>query len=288
MQRVFTITETGTTESGGVVNLAHVFSSFNRKYIPQVDKKGNAQLFHINVRSISDGANTVTLRTAPNSYVTKQATKAWHKAWRQQFSDAKIPIKSLGPYGQNLRVSLESSDTYLGSGEEDGSGEWTSSDVIITPAVDPGDNTNMETDKMVDKFKLHLCGATTSDGHEDVHRFTSAGMLTSWIDSRKKPSGLDGDSVTESQLVGTDNPLLHTRGRAFTTELLVEEVREFQAEEPPYDDALSEAVMVQGMLKSNADLIGERMVQVPLGLLQVSFTAACTLEFELLAITDME
>ena len=113
-------------------------------------------------------------------------------------------------------------------------------------------------------------------------------MIESWIDSRRKPTGLEADDVPESQLVGTDNPLLTARGAALHSERLVDEVREFQQEEPPYTDTISEAVMTQGILKSNADLIGERVVQVPLGLLQVEFTAACTLEFELLAITDME
>lgn len=288
MQRIFEITETGTTESGGIVNLAHVFSSYNRKYIPQIDKAGNAQLFHINVRSISSGANTVTLSTAPNSYVTKQAVKAWHKVWRKQYRDAGISMKSLGKYGQNLRVDLTASDNALGSGAEDGTGEWTRSEIITTASVDPGDSGTLATTEVVDSYYLHLTGASVSESTADTVRWTSAGMNASWIDSRRKPTGLDGDDVTESALVGTDNPLLTARGSALHTEALVDEVREFQQEEPPYGDGLQEDVMVQGILKSNADLIGERVVQVPCGLLQVDFTAACTLEFELLAITDME
>lgn len=288
MQRVFTITEANTNESGGVVNLAHLFSSYNRKYIPQVDKSGNAQLFHINVRSISSGANTVTLKTASNSYPTKQAVKAWHRVWRDQFRKAKIPIKSLGPYGQNLRVSLTSSDTALGSGDEDGTGEWTYSEVFVTPSVDPGDNNAITTGKLTDSYTLHLCGSSNFESSDETHRFTDVGMINSWIDSRRKPVGLDADDQVESAKFGTDNPLLHARGDSFKSERLVGEVREFQSEEPPYDDTISESVMTQGILKSNADLIGERVVQVPCGLLQVDFTAACTLEFELLAITDME
>jgi hypothetical protein len=288
MQRVFTITEADTSESGGVVNLAHLFSSYNRKYIPQVDKKGNAQLFHINVRSISSSSNTVTLKSASNSYPTKQAVKAWHRVWRDQFRKAKIPIKSLGKYGQNLRIALTSSDTALGSGNEDGTGEWTYSEVIVTPSVDPGDNSTITGHDLTDSYTLQLCGSSTWETADDTLRFTNVGMINTWIDSRRKPTGLDADDVTESALVGTDNPLLHARGDSFTSELLVEEVREFQSEEPPYDDSISESVITQGILKSNADLIGERVVQVPCGLLQVDFTAACTLEFELIAITDME
>lgn len=288
MQRIFEITETGTAESGGIVNLAHVLSSYNRKYIPQIDKRGNAQLFHINVRSISAGANTVTLKTAPNNYVTKQAVKSWHKVWRKQFRDAGISMKSLGKYGQNLRVDLTASDNYLGSGAEDGTGEWTRSEIITTPAADPGDSGGISAASAVDKYFLHLTGASVLSSHASTNQWTSAGMNSSWIDSRRKPTGLDGDDVTESALVGLDNPLLTARGNSFQSEALVEEVREYQQEEPPYGDGLHEGVMVQGILKSNADLIGERVVQVPCGLLQVDYTASCTLEFELLAITDME
>lgn len=288
MQRVFTITEADTSESGGVVNLAHLFSSYNRKYIPQVDKSGNAQLFHINVRSVSSAANTVTLKSAPNNYVTKQSTKQWHRVWRKQYRDAGISMKSLGKYGQNLRVDLTASDTALGSGNEDGVGEWTRSEIITTPSVDPGDSGTTNAAQLTDKYFLHLTGASVVENDVGTIRWTSAGMNSSWIDSRRKPTGLDADDATESALVGTDNPLLQARGSALQSETLVEEVREFQQEEPPYDDTISEGVVAQGILKSNADLIGERVVQVPLGLLQVDFTAACTLEFELLAITDME
>lgn len=287
MQRVFEITEADTSESGGVVNLAHVYSTYNRKYLPQVDKAGNAQVFHVIVRSVSAAANTVTLKSASNGYPTKQAVKAWHKVWRKQFRDANIPIKTLGKYGQNLRVDLEASDTLLGSGVEDGNGEWTRSEIINTPAADLGDSGTVTADNLTDSYFLHLTGSSVSESSAQTQRWTSAGMISSWINSRKKPTGLDADNATESALMSLDNPLMAARGSAFQSEKIVEEVREFQAEEPPYDDSTSEGLCVQGILKSNADLIGERLVQVPCGLLQVTFTAACTLEFELVAITDM-
>lgn len=287
MQRVHTITESGTSESGGVVNLAHVYSTLNRKYIPQVDKSGNAQLFTVIVRAISNTANKVTLKTATNAYPTRQAVKAWHKAWRKQYRDAGVSIKTLGKYGQNLRVDLTEDDVALGSALEDGEGEWTRTSMVTTASTDPGDSGTITAPELVDDYYLHLCNSTVVQTHADTVRFTSAGMIESWIDSRKKPQGIDAEDVQPSQLMGTNNPLVHARGQSLHSERLADEIRTLQEESPPYSDGNASLVTVQGTIKSNADLIGERMVQVPCGLLKIAFEAACTLEIELLDISDM-
>ena len=159
--------------------------------------------------------------------------------------------------------------------------------MVVNSSIDPGDTGTLGANEVVDEYFLHLTGSTAVQSTGDTVRFDSAGMIESWLDSRRTPQGIDSETIQESQKVGTDNPLIHARGRSLASEDIVDEVRTFQAESPPYSDGNAALVTVQGTLKSNADLIGERVVQVPCGLLKIAFEAACTLEIELLDISDM-
>ena len=96
MQLVHRITESSAA-SGARINMAHVLSSMNRKMIPPVNNKGVPQLFHFKVEVRSASAQLTTLKTASNSYVTKQAVKAWYRVWRKSLRDAGVTLKDLGP-----------------------------------------------------------------------------------------------------------------------------------------------------------------------------------------------
>jgi hypothetical protein len=120
MQIVHEITESA-AQSAKLFNAAHVYSSLNRKMIPPVDSKGIAQAFALNIKVYSGGANTATFSTASNSYVTKQAVKAWFRLWASKLKDAGVTMKDLGPYGRVFKPRLNATDSNLGSGSEAGS-----------------------------------------------------------------------------------------------------------------------------------------------------------------------
>lgn len=284
MQLVHEVTEASAV-SNKLFNGAHVFSSLNRKMIAPVDNQGNAQVFALRVQVFSDDANTVTLETAGNSYVTKQAVKSWYRAWRKGFSDSGITMKDLGPYGRVFKPRLEATQSLYGSAGEVGRGEWNYSDMVVTP---PGTGSGATTgNELTDQYTLHLIGSSVVDADADTRRFTSAGMIESWIGSRRSTTGTDSDDVPASKIFDQDNPLLLARGNALHSELQLDEVRDLQADEPPYDNQDFDGLYTQAKIKTNADLTSHADVLAPLGFVKVSATAACTILFTLVGISDM-
>lgn len=288
MQIVQHITESGAV-TNEVYNAAHVFSRMNRKMIAPVDSGGNAQAFGLNVQVISSAANTVTLSTASNSYVTKQAVKAWFRVWKKSMNDAGYSLKDLGPYGRVFKPRLEASETLLG-GPGSHTGEWNYTEIITTaPSNQTSDQ--VESIDLVDSYTLSLCGDTTSEsGGSETVKFTNVGMIDSWLGSRKKYAGADNtdnSEVQEDLLFDADNPLLLARGRELTGTMLLNEIRDTQKDEPPYVDAEYKDPFVQAKIQTDANQTGVVDIVAPLGLVKVTTTAACTLVFTLTGIGDM-
>ena len=286
MQIVHEITEAGAV-SGQLFNAAHVYSSLNRKMIAPVDSQGIAQAFALNIKVYSDAANTATFATASNSYVTKQAIKAWFRIWKQKFTEQGHSMKDLGPYGRVFKPRLNASDSSFGSAGEVGRGEWNYSDIVTAPAA-TGSST-VQPLELIDQYPLHLLGSSvledTSD--DDTRQYTSVAMIESWLGSRKKHIGQESDDVPESLVFDQDNPLLLARGGSITSEMLLDEVRDLQKDEPPYDEQDFNGSYVQAKVKTNADLMGECDIIAPCGLVEVTTTAAATVIFTLVGIGDM-
>lgn len=286
MQIVHEITESSSA-SQKLFNAAHVYSSLNRKMIEPVDSQGNAQAFALNVKVYSEAANTATFETASNSYVTKQAVKAWHRVWKQKLTDAGVSMKDLGPYGRVFKPRLQATESLLGSAAETGRGEWNYSDIVTVPGVSVVGNYGLESEDVVDQYSLHLIGSSTDDSSDETRKFTSVGMIESWLGSRKQMIGNDSDSVPESLAFDQDNPLLLARGGDLTSEMMLDEVRDLQKDEPPYDNQDFDGLYTQGKATSNANLMAQCDIIAPCGLVRVTTTAACTLIFTLVGIGDM-
>lgn len=283
MQIVHEVTESG-AQADKLFNAAHVYSSLNRKMIAPVDSQGNPQLFGLRVQVYSDAANTVTLSTASNSYVTKQAIKSWFKVWRKKFTDDSISMNDLGPYGRVFKPRLEASEALFGSAGEVGRGEWNYSDVVQTAPITGGSTlTGVE---LQDQFALSICGSTTFDSG-DGRRFVNVGMIESWLDSRKRPIGLTADDVPASLSIAADNPLVLSRGGHLHSETLLDEVIDLQKDEPPYDNQDFDDVYTQAIVKTDANLSAAADIVAPCGLVKVTTTASCTVLFTLVGITDM-
>lgn len=270
-------------------NAAHVYSSLNRKMIGPVDAQGNAQAFALNVKVYSDAANTATIKTAGNSYVTKQAVKAWFRVWKQKFTEQGHSMKDLGPYGRVFKPRFRASDSSYGNAAEVGRGEWNYSDLVTVPAAGDSATAGVEGLDLTDQYLLHLIGDSVSESAGDeTRKFTSVGMINSWLGSRKQPIGGDGtSSVPEDLVFDQDNPLLLARGGSVSSEMLLDEVRDLQKDEPPYDEQDFDGLYTQALVKTNADLYGECDILAPCGFVDVTTTAACTLVFTLVGIGDM-
>ena len=285
MQIVHEVTEGAV--SGQLFNAAHVYSSLNRKMIEPVDSQGNAQAFALNIKVYSDGANTATFKTASNSYVTKQAVKQWFRVWKKRINDAGYSMKDLGPYGRVFKPRLNASDTTFGSGGEIGRGEWNYSDIVtVAPQIGSASITAQE---LVDQYSLHLMGSSVREdtGDDDTVQYTSVGMISSWLGSRRKTIGQEADNVPESLVFNLTNPLLMTRQGDISSKRLLDEVRDLQKDEAPYDEQDFDSTYTQALVKTNADLYGECDIIAPCGLVEVTTTAACTVIFTLVGIGDM-
>lgn len=288
MQIVHEVTETSGV-TGELFNAAHVYSSLNRKMIQPVDSQGNALAFGLNIKVYSGGANTATFKTASNSYVTKQAIKQWYRVWLSKLREAGVSLKDLGPYGRVFKPRLNVNDSTFGSAAEVGRGIWNYTD-MVTVAPGAGSATPSG-DDLSDHYKLHLLGSTVQSAEDDTRRYSSVGMIESWLGSRKKRLGADdntgGDSVDEDLVFDQDNPLLLARGGNAASERMLDEVREMQKEEPPYTESDFTSAYTQALVKTNADLYAECDIVAPCGLVSVTTTAACTVVFTLTGIGDM-
>ena len=262
--------------------------------IAPVDAQGNAQAFALNIKVYSDAANTATFATASNSYVTKQAVKQWFRVWKKSITDSGTSMGDLGPYGRVFKPRLAASESGFGSAGELGRGEWNYSDMVVTAPTDIGNSGDLEAPDLIDQYSLHLVGSTvaTTGAGDETKKFTSVGMIESWLDSRKKPLGADDsslsdDSVDEDLVFGQDNPLLLARGGSVHSKLMLDEIRDLQKDEPPYTEADFAGTYTQAIVKSNADLYGECDIIAPCGLVNVTTTAAATVVFTLVGIGDM-
>lgn len=254
-----------------------------------VDSQGNAQAFALNIKVYSDGGNTATFKTASNSYVTKQAVKSWYRVWLSKLREAGVSLKDLGPYGRVFKPRLNASDSSFGSAGEAGRGTWNYTDMVT---VAPGaGSANPSGNDLSDLYTLHLLGSTVQSAEDDTRRYTSVGMIESWLGSRKKPLGADdntgGDTIDEDLVFDQDNPLLLARGGNAASERMLDEVREMQKEEPPYTESDFTSAYTQALVKTNADLYAECDIVAPCGLVSVTTTAACTVVFTLVGIGDM-
>ena len=288
MQIVHEVTESGAV-SGVLFNAAHVYSSLNRKMIAPVDKAGNAQAFALNVKVLSSAANTATFETASNSYVTKQAVKQWFRVWASNLKDAGVSMKDLGPYGSVFKPRYLQSISNFGSAGEIGRGEWNYSDIVQTAPITGG--STLTGTEVSDQYSLSLLGSTVLDTSGDGRRFENVGMIESWLNSRKKPLGADDnsldDSVDDDLVFGQDNPLLLARGGGLHSEMMLDEVRDLQKDEPPYTEADFIGHYTQAVVQTDANLMAECDIIAPCGFVRVTTTAAATVLFTLVGIGDM-
>ena len=298
-------------------NMPKLMGSINRKEYTNVDNQGNAQLYTIGMRVVGTKCEAL-VTTAPNTYVTRRAVKAWHDARVLMYKRAGISMKSLG-YGRSLRpyldVNHENGTTVeidsevsatLGITPSYQGDEWTySRAAVTTPQEEAGGGTIRQYD-MVDTYSFTLLGNSVvesdtaespdaSGDESDQDSFVSVGMIAEWLGSfKKKPSVTAG----QYEAIGSDNALLQLRSQqAADKEEVLELASDAQQENRPWDldnssgqySALVGAAWVQSVNDSQYVVF-----QAPCGLFNLSLqntsgTDPETLRvvFDVLSIEDM-
>jgi hypothetical protein len=259
-----------------------IFSKFNRKQYHQVDSKGNAQVYLLKITQASyTGADQGDVRsnisTAPNTYVTKQAVKAWHKARVAMFDKAGIKMKTLSPYTRNLRMEL---DTGAPAGGTDAAELVTGSPELST-MVNAGQfdeaNTGAVTgDDLVDTYTLHLLDDHVVTQTAETTKYTSVGVNQSWLDARRKPYQVADLSLETGMSATTvqhgENPLFEARALSGIAEEIVAVAQDEQIQPPPWSDGDQTGLIAAAAMYTANNSIQEVIVEVPCGLMKANFT----------------
>ena len=302
-----------------VYNLPKLMSSANRKEFKNIDDSGNAQLYTIGMRLYGSDLQVVA-GTAPNTYVTRRAVKAWHDARVKMYKRAGISMKSLG-YGRTLRPYLDVNhengtsteiDTEVDLVGTDASGiqpgytgdEWTySRAAVATPMEAASGSNDLRPYDLVDTYSFTLCGDSISEdatpddpdesgGQTDQDHFVSVGMLKEWLGSFKKKS-IPGASTTTT--TDDDNALLQLSSQqGADKEEVLELAQDSQMEVRPWDlgGSTHYSVTVQGYFQAQTGESSYQVMQVPCGLLQLVFANGATaqgarFDIDVLDIQDM-
>lgn len=304
-----------------VLNLPKLMSSANRKEYRNVDNQGNAQVYTIGMRIYGTNCDSV-VGTAPNTYVTRRAVKAWHDARMKMYKRAGISMKSLG-YGRSLRpyldVSHENGTTTEIDSETSHSGtsasgitphftgdEWTySRAVVATPAEEAGSATRIDVRDLTDTYTFTLCDASVNEVHSsqsgtdssgdvsDQDSFKSVGMLKEWLGSFKKKVQAGASAV---QNVDSDNALLQLISQqGADKEEVLELVYENQSEVRPWDlgGSTHYSESAQAFARSVSGESSYVIFQAPCGLFNIHFVnnhgsaEGVKYDLEVLDISDM-
>lgn len=297
-----------------VFNMAKLMSSANRtSEYRNVDGAGNAQMYTIGMKVTATKAHAL-VSTAPPTYVTKNAVKAWHDARVKMYKRAGVSMKDLG-YGRYLRpyldVNHENGTTTEIDTENSGGNsitprftgdEWTySRAAVATPMEDVYASGDMHVGDLVDTYSFTLCGDSISedstaddpDGSSaevDQDSFVSVGMLKEWLDSFRKSRKGSGTA----EIIDADNALLRlAAGQGADSEEVLELVEDAQYELRPWD--IDGDTHYSNTYAGLCRALGESsyiVFQAPCGLFQVitqSEAAAETVytEFDVLNVRDM-
>ena len=313
---------TTATTLSRVYNAPKLMGSVNRKEYRNVDNQGNAQLYTIGMKVFATGAN-VGVNTAPNTYVTRRAVKAWHDARVMMYKRAGVSLKSLG-YGRSLRpyldvnhengttteIDSESDLNADGEGSPAASGitpyytgdAWTYSRAAVATPMENTPTDGVQVRDLVDTYSFTLCDASvvedsTADSPDesgaasDQDSFVSVGMLKEWL-------GSFGKRTTKSSTLTAlddDNALLQLRSQqGADKEEVLELAMDAQNEVRPWDlgGATHYTTKFAGYLRSVTSESTYIVFQAPCGLFNVdfeNFAAAGEIhyEFEVLDISDM-
>lgn len=183
---------------------------------------------------------SMTINTAPNTWVTRTAIKRGFRMWqrmvRQHTSEAGIRLSQLEGKWADWKVYLDAAHQGAGATfPRDGStpgqplsanGEWAysryvSEDVDWSALPAPG------ADRNADEFYAHIVGAHSGASPNWI----SVGLINSWLDSRPQPQA--EPNISPSMGIG-DDPLTAIFDEADAQDEVLENLTD-DNDYPPYD-----------------------------------------------------
>lgn len=297
-----------------VLNMPKLMSGINRRTFHNVDEQGNAQLYTLAISAQGIDAEGVVW-SAPNTYYTRKAVKAWHRARVKMFKRAGISMKSLTPYARTLRPYLDvnhengtttelDTETSVSGGIVPSSvGEWNYSSAAVTvPAEEAsqGDGVDVRVLDLVDTYRWTIMGDnvveatddSNSNAPADQDSWVSVGMIYSWLSSFANRS----DSAETTDMTDfDDNPLRQLLSDSISSEEVLEIAEDIEKEDPPWDrdGSYYQTAYNYEFVSSTQQQGNSKIIQVPCGLLNVTLenahseTDAVALNIEVLDIQDM-
>ena len=261
-----------------------------------MDYSGNAQLYTIGLKLFGTNAD-VEIYTAPNTYCTARAVKAWHDARVKMFKRAGIKMKDLG-YGRSLRPYLTVNHENGTTNEMDTESanltphfvgdEWTYSRAAVATPMEEESGSSVYGMDLVDTYSFTICDASVlesvteespdaSTSGFDQDSFVSVGMIDEWLDSFKKRTALSDAAGLEHAVIDSDNALLQLLSdQGPQVEEVLELAEEGQKESRPWQalntDGHYTSLNLQAFGKTLLNGSDYIVFQAPCGLFQLNTT----------------
>lgn len=279
------------------LNLARDMSATNFRGYDGIDSNGNLLVYVCDFEFLTDtAANSIHIRTAPETWKTKNACKKWHAYRELMFKESGIKrsergtwSKSIRPYfdplhagspqytltPQQVAMKLDGDASEWSWNDESNIalGDWTYTNIVVETNPDSPDTT-----KETDVFNLCLMGqsvnALTGTSSSDQHWDTVA-MIESYNQDRAAMTDESYEPVSD-----TNNPLALLKGRSESAYETLEIAKEEGDDGPPYDVEGGIWPVLGGYLESTST--GQQItraygVRIPAGLALIE--ASATTEF---------
>ncbi len=289
------------------IDFPRALSQVQSKNVGSTNRSGDLLTFVCDFEFITSGSTELTVYTAKENWVTKNAFKKWHALRDFMFKQSGLSKKERGRYSAMMRPAFDPIHSgYFANGaydlnpqEEsfDASGdvsEWEWSDAsamtggdwggqaggdvptqIVVEANPDSPDTALETDQ----FALHICGPSvnnTTGIMSSDQNWDSVGMIASYMADRAHPS-----SEPDVPVDYRSNPLALLKGRSESTYETVAIAHAEALLDPPYDTTstgdMQNPVMAGFLLTTAAGQQITRAygVRIPAGICMITASAVC-------------
>jgi len=296
----------GTIAHDSYIDVCRGLSFIQSKGYGSTTKSGDLLTYICDFEFITTGTTELTVYTAKENWVTKNAFKKWHALRDFMFRESGISKKERGRYagiirpafdpihsayynngGYNLRPYEESFDASGGAADQwhwDAAsvmtgGDWGGNGVAPTQIVVETNPDSPDTSLETDQFALHICGPAVNNLTGVIasdQNWDSVGMIAGYMADRAHPTAEPDDPVDYR-----NNPLALLKGRSETSYETAGIADEQSSLTPPYDTStIGDMVnpVLGGFLVTTAS--GQQItraygVRIPAGVCMVTASAVC-------------
>jgi len=270
-------------------------------------KSGDLLTYVCDFEFITTGTTELTVYTAKENWVTKNAFKKWHALRDYMFKESGLSKKERGRYAGIMRPAFDPIHSYFynnatynlkpfeesfdGTGDKDAwhwdaaaamtGGDWGGSGDVVVPTqiVVETNPDSPDTTLETDQFALHICGPnvnnTTGVAAADQN-WDSVGIICGYMADRSHMSNEPADAVDYR-----DNPLALLKGRSESSYETLGIASGQAALDPPYDTTSNGdmvAPVLGGFLVTTA--AGQQItraygVRIPAGVCMLTASATC-------------